>query len=141
MDFILLKILFLWFSLLLPGVKIGKYVLCGSSLKEREKPELIMWLVFLLLLPTYMHFPLVGTILMLAFLLLWMIAQWFFTLRYIFFPNEQKIKGYNAFFANSHYLIKPSDKRLVPDTYHTVLFILIFVCIITTAINFIGILI
>ena len=141
MDVILLKILFLWFSLLIPGIKIGKYVLCGSSFKAREKPEMIMWLVFLLLLPVYIRFPLVGTVLMLTFLLVWITAQWFFTLKYIFFPDEGKTKSYNAYFADSHYIIKPSDKRLVPDTYHTVLFVLIIVCIIATTINLINVII
>ena len=137
MVFILLMILFIWFSLLLPGVKIGKFILCGSSVKEREKPELVMWLVFLILLPTYIFFPLAGNILILIFLLLWFIAQWFFTLRYIFFPNERKIEGYNNYFASSHYIIKPSKKRLVPDTYHIVLFSLIIVCLFATTINLI----
>ena len=135
LDFVLLVILFVWFTLILTGIKIGKYTLCWSSIKEREKPEIIMWLVFLVLIFLYVIFPIAGNIAMILFLLMWIIAQWFMTLQYIFFPNEKKIKGYNKYFEDMHHIIKPSEKRLVPDTYHIVLFALIIICIIATIIN------
>ena len=137
MDFILLIVLFIWFSLILPGVKVGRFVLCGSAIKGRSKLEIIMWLVFLLLLPIYVLLPFVGSIAMLVFLLLWLVAQWFFTIQYIFFPNEHRIKAYNQHFKHSHHIIKPSDKRLVPDTYHIVLFVLLAICLATTIFNLI----
>jgi len=136
-DFILILALFACYSLVLPGFRIKKYnfVLCGSSIKEREIPEIVLWLVFLALLPIYILLPLAGGIAMLALLLMWFAVQCVFTLRFIFFPNEQKIKGYNSYFKDTHHIIKPSDKRLVPDTYHIVLFVLMIVCLIAVAVN------
>ena len=128
LDIILLVILFFWFTLIMPGCKIGNAVLCTSAIKENSKPEIIMWLVLLMLVPLYIFTDYIGNIAIMIFLLMWIIAQWFFTLRFIFFPNERKIMGYNKHFEDTHHFIKPSPKRLVPDTYHIVLFAMLIIC-------------
>jgi len=135
MDVMLLIILFIWFTFIMTGLRIGKYLLCSSSIRNKEKPEIIMWVILFILLPMYVFLGTIGKIAMLVYLLLWFIAQWYFTIRFIFFPNTNKVKGYNKYFEDTHHIIKPSEKRLIPDTYHIILFITIFLCIILIIMN------
>ena len=139
-DFIssaLLILLFFWYTLIMTGFKIRSIVICTSAVKEKSLPEIILWAVFLALIPSYIFTSFVGNVAAILFLLMWIVAQYFFTLRFILFPNAKRIQAYNRYFANTHHIIKPSPKRLVPDTYHIVLFALIFACLIATLINLI----
>ena len=136
MDVIFLVALFIWFTFILTGLKVGGHILCTSSIKNKEKPEIIMWSILLLLLPIYFFLGAIGKIAMLIYLLLWFVVQWFLTIRFIFLPKINKVKGYNKYFEKTHHIIKPSEKKLIPDTYHIVLFTLIFLCIVMIIIQF-----
>jgi hypothetical protein len=61
-----------------------------------------------------------------AFVLIWFVVQltshWYYT---VFGASEEKIVGYNEFFANTFRLLPVSGNRVVPDFYHIVLHILI----------------
>ena len=140
-DTILLVLLFLWFTLIMPGFKIGSAILCTSAVKERSKPEIIVWLVFLLLIPAYIFTDYAGNVAVIVFLLMWIVAQWFFTLRFIFFPNERKIMGYNRHFEDTHHIIKPSSRKLVPDTYHIVLFVMLIICFVAVVVRLVSMII
>ena len=134
-DTILLILLFLWFTLIMTGLKVGGSIICTSAVREKSKPEIIMWTVLTVLIPIYIFTSIVGNVAVILFLLLWIVAQYFFTLRFIIFPNEKKIQAYNRHFADTHHIIKPSSKRLVPDTYHIVLFVMLFACLFAATIN------
>ena len=134
-DTVLLILLFLWFTLIMTGFKVGSTIICTSAVRDKSIPEIIMWTVLLALIPIYTFTSIIGNIAVVLFLLLWIIAQYFFTLRFVIFPNTKKIQVYNRHFADTHHIIKPSNKRLVPDTYHIVLFIMLFTCLFVTIAN------
>jgi len=52
--------------------------------------------------------------------------------RFMIWPNEWKIKGYNETFAKMPHIIKPSKTRLIPNTWHLMLLILV-------PMNFVGV--
>ena len=128
------SLLVIWFFGCIVTYKIGKHVLVeGMGVKSVEFAMLLLYGSSLLLY--YCHRP-AGQWMLLSVLILWMTAQffchWFYT---IFGVSEKKLSGYNKCFQNTIRLMPLSEKRLVPDLYHIVLHLLIFLNIILTVLE------
>lgn len=117
---------FLFYTLNVTGFRVGRFVLCGSCLKD-EPIDLVFWVMYGAAVGTFIFVPQVGQWILLGIFVLFHIVQIVFTYRYWFFPNQKKIASYNKFFAATHHIIKPSDTVLVPDTFHLLLFIMFFI--------------
>ena len=72
-----------------------------------------------------------GRWILLAVLCVWLLSQfrwhWYYTL---FGASEQKLKGYNNCFRGTVRIFPENETRLVPDLYHILLHLLIFLNII-----------
>lgn len=132
---VLIVMLLIWFSFDITGLRIGKVIFAESCLKD-EPLDVIWWVIFLgSVVLRFISHSIGFYVMMIVVLALWLTIQYYFTFRYIIFPESNKIQGYNKFFLNTHHVIEPSEKILVPDTYHIVLFGLIIMSFIATIIE------
>ena len=125
--------LWLWFLGCTTTWKFGKVLLVeGMGVKSIEFVALIL---FTLSLGSFILFEAVGKWILIAWLSLWLIEQffchWYFT---IFGASERKLRGYNECFKSTARIFPMSEKRLVPDLYHTVLHLLIIIDLVFVAI-------
>lgn len=125
--------LWLWFLGCTTTWKLGKVLLVeGMGVKSIEFLALIL---FTLSLGSFILFEAVGKWILLAWLSLWLVEQffchWYFT---IFGASERKLRGYNECFKGTVKLFPASEKRLIPDLYHTVLHLLIIIDLVFVAI-------
>lgn len=125
--------LWLWFLGCTTTWKLGKVLLVeGMGVKSIEFLALIL---FTLSLGSFILFEAVGKWILLAWLSLWLVEQffchWYFT---IFGASEMKLRGYNECFKYTARIFPMSEKRLVPDLYHTVLHLLIIIDLVFVAI-------
>lgn len=125
--------LWLWFLGCTTTWKFGKVLLVeGMGVKSIEFVALIL---FTLSFGSFILFEAVGKWILIAWLSLWLIEQffchWYFT---IFGASERKLRGYNECFKGTVKLFPMSEKRLVPDLYHTVLHFLIIIDLVFVAI-------
>ena len=123
---IMLIITFVVYSLNITGFSYKKFVLVESCLKD-EPIDIVFWVAYGISLFLFIIAPDIGKYAIFMFMLLGMCVQSYFTFRYFFHPDLKKIKGYNKCFERTHHIIPPSEKRLIPDTYHIVIFILLMV--------------
>ncbi|MCL1997973.1 MAG: hypothetical protein FWG65_04315 [Turicibacter sp.] len=124
---------FLFYSLNVTGFKIGNFILIESCLKD-EPIDMVFWVPYLSFVIAFWIWPDVGQWLLLGMMSLGVFTLFMTTLRFIIWPDERKIKGYNETFAKTHHIIKPSEARLIPDTWHLILLILL-------PVNLVGILV
>ena len=114
--------LLLWFFLDMIGMKIDGQILVTRSYRE----DGIFFLAFLVLFIWFFFKEKRGKYFLTVLLLMWFIAQflshWYYT---IFGPYQGKIN----YFADTIKLI-PSNSIYIPDLYHIVLHILIFISLI-----------
>lgn len=121
--------LVVWFFFDIIGFQIGNFILVERAWREDGIFFIIYILLFLffLLKDKYGKYPLI------IWLSIWFIVQfmshWYYT---IFGVAEQRLAGYNRFFANTYHIIPSSDKILIPDLYHIVLHIFILFAFIST---------
>ncbi len=120
--------LFMWFTLDMTGIKIKNCILVESALLSGDG---IWWLIFLTGLILLFYKRKVGVIYLLIYYFLWIVLQYFMTFQFIIFPDKSKIENYNHYFEKTHHFIKPSNEILVLDTYHTILFCLLFLAFVT----------
>lgn len=122
---IFLILLFLWFVLDIIGISgfvdtLGIFSLDG------------LWLFLLtIFLILYKFKESIGKWILSIFLVLWFVLQYNSHWRYFLFgagATEKGIKNYNMVFGNTHHIIPMSDMRIIPDTYHIILVILIMIC-------------
>ncbi|MFO7814403.1 MAG: hypothetical protein R6V14_01465, partial [Halanaerobiales bacterium] len=81
----------------------------------------------------------IGKYLLILFLFVWTIIQffshWYYT---IFGVSKEKLVSYNEFFKDTYRIIPASNEILIPDFYHVILHILILatiICLIIFAIQ------
>lgn len=114
--------LLIWFFLDMTGLNINGRILVTRSYKE----DGIFFMIFLTLLILFIFKDRFWKYFLTAWLLMWFIAQllshWYFT---IFGPSVGKIN----YFANTIKLINSAD-IYIPDLYHIILHILIFIALI-----------
>ena len=115
---------FLFYSLNITGFKVKNFILTESCIKQ-EPQDIPFWLIYAGSVVVFILEPNIGKWMLFGFFIIGTITMFFTTVRYMIFPNEKKIKGYNQYFAKTHRIIKPSEKRLIPDTFHIFLLILI----------------
>ena len=104
--------------------RFGKRILVeGMGIQSAEFAMLCLYSIGLI---SYYFFQPTGKWILFTILVLWFTIQffchWYYT---IFGASERKLKGYNACFKGTLRLIPMSEKRVIPDLYHTVLHILI----------------
>ncbi len=114
-EIILLIILYFHQTLDIVGVK--GYV-------DRPKlvsPDTIGWSIFTVLMIMYfLQVPFIKVVMIVVFgLVLYGLYNFHWKL-FWFGASEKKIKGYNAYFKDTHRILPQSETRLVPDTYHIV---------------------
>lgn len=119
-------ILLLWFFLNMIGMRIN-----GSTLVTRAYSEDgVFFLIYLALFILYVYKDKIGKWLLTAWLFLWFITQffshWYFT---IVGPSESKIN----FFDETIKLLSSND-IYIPDLYHIILHLLIFLSLINMVI-------
>jgi len=116
-------ILFFWFSMDMTGFSIGGLTLVESAWNSIDG---VIWLIFLGLSILFIFKEKIGKYMLTIFVLLWAVIQFVFHWRYTLFgASEQKIISYNRYFKETYHIIPESDKILIPDLYHIVLFLLI----------------
>ena len=114
---------FLFHFLNITGFKVKSFVLVESCIKN-EPQDIPFHIFFGTSIIIFFIYPHVGKWMLFGFFTLVTIGMIFTTIRFIIFPNEKKTKSYNIFFANTHHIIKPQEKRLIPDTYHIALLLM-----------------
>jgi len=117
--------LLVWFFLDMFGFRVGSFVLVESAWKDIDG---IWFLIFAGLFVLFCIKDKYGKYPLSVFLLLWFVIQfqshWFYT---IFGASEEKISGYNEFFADTYRIIPASASRVIPDFYHILLHAFILV--------------
>ena len=124
---------FLFYSLNVTGFRIKKFVLVDGSCLKTEPIDMVYWVPYLVCVIAFWVWPDTAQWMMLGFLFLSALTLFFTTVRFMIWPNGQKIKSYNKYFEKTHHIVKPSETRLIPDTYHLTLLVLV-------PVNLIGIL-
>ena len=121
-------LLLVWFFFDMTGLSIGSTVLVESAWDSIDGIWFLIFIgffAFFMFKEKYGKYPLAG------FHLLWFIIQftshWYLT---IFGASDEKIAGYNRFFADTYRIIPASDSRIVPDFYHIVLHIFILLALV-----------
>lgn len=117
--------LWIWFLGCVTTWRFGKVLLVeGMGIKSWE---FVMLCLYSIALIAYYYYQPVGKWVLLSILALWFTVQFFCHWHYTLFGvSEKKLKEYNECFKETFRLIPISEKRLVPDLYHIVLYILIF---------------
>jgi hypothetical protein len=111
-------ILLIWFLFAITGLSLGKAVLTTRAFDFRTTFWFVLYAVLVGLffwLGGVMHYIITG------FLLVWLIMQGINLVT----RSPKHIAGYNKLFENTHHIISPSEKMVIPDTYHLVLISLI----------------
>ena len=117
---------FLFYSLNVTGFKIGKFILVRSCIKD-EPIDLAFWVPYLAFVITFYYRPDIGKWLLISFYFIGFTILSINTYRFTIWPNERKIKGYNKCFEKTHHIIPASEKRLIPDTFHIILYVLLLI--------------
>jgi hypothetical protein len=130
---IVLFITFMVYTLNITGFSFKKFVLLESCVKD-EPIDIAFWLIYAISLILFIFIPEIGKYTIFNFLFLCICGQYYFTFRYFFKPDPKKIEGYNNYFKENHHIILPSEKRLIPDTYHIIIFTLLIVNFLNTII-------
>lgn len=116
--------LIVWFFLDMIGFKIGNFILVQSAWKD----DGIFFLIYVVLFMFFCLKERQGKYLLTVFLSLWLVTQffshWYYT---IFGASEKKLLAYNRLFSNTYHVIPTSDFIIVPDLYHILLHIFIFI--------------
>ena len=115
---------FLFYSLNVTGFKIKDFILAESCLKD-EPIDMVFWVPYLVSVIVFWFWPGTGQWFILGFMSLDTLVLFMSTVKHMIWPNEKKIKGYNRFFSKTHHIIKPSDTKLIPDTFHLILLLLL----------------
>lgn len=129
----LISITFLFYSLNVTGFKIKDFVLVDGSCLKNEPIDMVFWIPYLGGVITFWIRPDIAQWVLLGFFILVALTLFFTTVKFMIWQNENKIRSYNKFFERTHHIIKPSDTRLIPDTFHLALLVLI-------PVNLVGIL-
>ena len=113
-------LLWIWFLGCTITWRFGKRILVeGMGIQSAEFAMLCLYSIGLI---SYYFFQPTGKWILFTILVLWLTIQffchWYYT---IFGASERKLKGYNACFKGTLRLIPMSEKRVIPDLYHTVL--------------------
>ena len=122
---------FMFYSLNVTGFRIKSFVLVDGSCIKSEPIDLVFWIPYCVSVIVFYFRPDIGQWLLLSLYSFLFLLLTFNTYKYTMWPNEKKIKGYNKYFEKSHHIIKPSERRLIPDTFHIALYLLMFINIIT----------
>lgn len=132
-DFTLVVLIFTFafYTLNLTGFSIKRFVLAESCIKD-EPIDIVFWLAFGIALVLFIVTPGIGKFVIFGLMLTGFCIQYYFTFRFFFKPNENKIAGYNKCFEKTHHIIPPSSKKLIPDTFHLSLFALLIINLATT---------
>jgi hypothetical protein len=132
--YILSILLLVWFFGCVISYKTKNRILVdGTGIKGIEFK---WWLIFLACLLMFVFLEPVGKYLLPAFLLMWFLIQfrchWYFT---IFGASEKKLTGYNRCFRDTIRIVQASDKRLIPDLYHTLMHLMILIILVLCVIS------
>ena len=120
-------ITFLFYSLNVTGFKVKNFVLVDGSCIKTEPIDLAFWIPYCVAVIIFYFKPDMGQWILLCLYFLGIVVLSLNSFKYTIFPNKRKIKGYNKCFEKTHHIIKPSDKRLIPDTFHITLYILLYI--------------
>jgi hypothetical protein len=105
------------------GVTIGEITLVEAAWNTIDG---VWWLIFLALSILFFYKDKIGRYLLLVFVSLWAIIQFFNHWSYtIFGVSKEKLVSYNEFFKDTYHIIPASNEILIPDFYHIILHILI----------------
>ncbi len=122
---------FLFYSLNMTGFKIKDFILVDGSCIKGEPQDIPFWIVYAVSVCLFIFAQDIGRWVLLGFFILGAFTMTMTTIRFIIFPNDKKTKAYNEYFKTSHHIIKPSTKRLIPDTWHLGLLFLVFLNLIS----------
>ncbi len=128
--YVLEFLLLIWFLGCVISYRFGNFLLVeGTGVKG---VEFIWFVIYLVSLFVRILVPIVGNWVVLGFLVLWLVIQYFCHWHYTLFgASPQKIKGYNQCFEGTFRIIPQREDKLIPDFYHIVLHGLIIANIIT----------
>ena len=121
---------FLFYSLIVTGFKVKNFVLVDGSCIKTEPIDLAFWIPYSIAVLIFYFKPDIGQWILLCLYVLGIVVLSFNTFKYTIFPDERKIKGYNKCFEKTHHIIKPTDKRLIPDTFHITLYVLLYISLV-----------
>jgi hypothetical protein len=116
---------FLFYSLNVTGFRIKNFVLVDGSCLINEPIDMVFWIPYLGSVIAFWIWESIGQWVMLGFISLATITFFLTTVRFMIWPNEKKIRGYNKFFEKTHHIIAPSETKLIPDTFHLTLLVLV----------------
>jgi len=117
---------FLFYSLNITGFKIGKFHLATSCLKD-EPIDLVFYIPYAIGVVLFLIKPDIAAWILLFLFVFIQIIFYTSTYKYWLKPNLDKIRSYNAYFAETHHIIKAQENRLVPDTFHLSIFLMFWV--------------
>ena len=117
---------FLFYSLNVTGFRVKNFVLVTSCLKD-ELIDMMFWVPYCAAVVTFSFAPNIGQWILLSILVFFQVVCFFSTYKYWIWPNEKKITNYHQHFSHTHHIIKPREEILTPDTFHIIIFSLLFV--------------
>jgi len=97
-----------------------------------EPVDLVFWIPYAASVITFIIIPHVGQWFLLGVFLLFHVVCFFSTYKYWIWSNEEKTVSYHRHFSHTHHIIKVREKILVPDTFHIIVFSLLFINLIAT---------
>lgn len=117
--------LFLWLFGCIVTYRLGNVLLVeGMGVKSVEFGMLVVYIASILL---RIALAPVGNWVTFAVLVFWLVVQYFCHWHYtIFGATPEKIRGYNQCFEGTLCIVPRREERLIPDFYHIVLHVLIF---------------
>lgn len=130
LNVVLLLALLLWFAVVAIGLTVK-----GIVIAERDFDLItIVWLVlFAGCVVSFFVIPSVGQFVTVGFQFVWIAMQ---SLNFIR-PTPERAAGYNRTFKNTHHIIPASEKYVIPDTAHLILFTLLALSFVAMLLNII----
>lgn len=117
--------LLLWFTFCLTGLSFGKYVFVESAWGEIDRT---MYFIYLALFIFFLVKDKYGKYLLTIFCLLWLITQLMFHEYFTLFgASTEKLTQYQSNFFHTVQMFPHPESIIVPDLYHIILHLLIFI--------------
>lgn len=123
-NHVFLLLLLAWFSMFMIGLSIG-----GAVYIPKGRPDWLTstwWVLFIGCVILFFIKPMIGKYVCIGFQFIWIFMQ-----ARNFFASPTGIANYNKIFKGTHYIIPPSDKFLIPNTAHIILFTLLILSFIS----------
>jgi len=121
-------LLLAWFTVFITGLSVGGIIFAEKGF---DLLTFVWWVMFAGCVILFLVNPAIGQYVCVVFMLMWIAMQ---SLNF-FARSPQRISGYNKLFERTHHIIPPSEKVVIPDTAHLILFSLLLIAFVLMSIK------